>query len=84
MESCPSLHLGVVAIEKGTFGSLLTTVASFTYICLVQLGFYGISTFVGYLMPNPLYKYILNIYHLVWLGLWHFNLCRLFNAKSSL
>ena len=26
---------------------------------------YGISTLVGYLMPNPLYTYILNIYDLV-------------------
>ena len=26
--------------------------------------FYGISTFVGYLMPNPLYTYILDIYDL--------------------
>ena len=24
--------------------------------------FYGISSIVGYLMPNPIYKYILNIY----------------------
>ena len=31
-------------------------------------GFYGISTLVGYLMPNPLYTYILNVYDLVWLG----------------
>ncbi len=31
-----------------------------------MLGFYGISTIVGYLMPNPLYTYILNIYDLVW------------------
>ena len=30
--------------------------------------FYGISTIVGYLMPNPLYTYILSIYDLVWLG----------------
>ena len=30
--------------------------------------FYGISTFVGYLMPNPLYTYTLNIYDLVWLS----------------
>ena len=29
------------------------------------VGFYGISTIVGYLMPNPLYTYILNIYDLV-------------------
>ena len=47
---------------------------------------YGISTIVGYLMPNPLYTYILNIYDLVWYGmiLWHINHCRLSNAKSSL
>ena len=32
------------------------------------VGFYGISTIVGYLMPNPLYTYILNIYDLVWMG----------------
>ena len=28
-------------------------------------GFYGISTSVGYLMPNPIYAYILSIYALV-------------------
>ena len=27
--------------------------------------FYGTSTVVGYLIPNPLYTYILNIYDLV-------------------
>ena len=32
------------------------------------VGFYGISTIVGYLMPNLLYTYILNIYDLVGLG----------------
>ena len=32
-----------------------------------MLGFYGTSTIVGYLMPNPLYtEYILNIY-LYWI-----------------
>ena len=30
--------------------------------------FYGISTIVGYLMPNPLYAYMLNIYDFVSLG----------------
>ena len=30
--------------------------------------FYGISTIVGYLMPNPLYTYILDIYDSVWFG----------------
>ena len=31
-------------------------------------GFHDISTLVGYLMPNPLYTDILDIYDLVWLG----------------
>ena len=35
---------------------------------LVWLGFYGISTIIGYLMPNPLYINILNIYDLVGFG----------------
>ena len=30
-EWLPTLHHGVVAIEKGTFGSLSTTVTNFTY-----------------------------------------------------
>ena len=30
-------------------------------------GFYSISAIVGYLMSNPVYTYILNIYDLVWL-----------------
>ena len=38
------------------------------YIGFGLVGFYGISTIVGYLMPNSLYTYILNIYDLVWLG----------------
>ena len=31
--------------------------------------FYGLSIIVGYLMLNPLYTYILNIYELVGFGL---------------
>ena len=38
------------------------------YIGFGLVGFYGISTVLGYLRPNPLYTYILNIYALVWLG----------------
>ena len=38
------------------------------YIGFGLVGFYGISTFVGYLMPNPLYTYILDVYDLVWLA----------------
>ena len=33
-----------------------------------MVGFYGISAIVGYLMPNPVYTYILNIKDLAWLG----------------
>ena len=47
------------------------------------VGFYGTSTIVGYLKPNPFFTYILDIN--VWFGwvLWHINHCWLFNAKSS-
>ena len=38
------------------------------YIGFGLVGFYGISTIVGYLMSNHLYTYILNIYDLVRLG----------------
>ena len=38
----------------------------FDLIWLVEI--FGISTFVSYLMPNPVYTYILNIYDLVRLG----------------
>ena len=30
------------------------------------VSFYGISTIVGYSMPNPFYTHILDIYGLVW------------------
>ena len=58
----------------------------FTYIWFDLVGFTGISTIVGYLMANPLYTYVLNIYDLVWFGLvlWYINQCNLFNVKSYL
>ncbi len=37
-------------------------------IWLGWVKFDGISIIVGYLMPNPLYTYISNIYDLIWLG----------------
>ena len=37
------------------------------YIGFGLVGFYGISTIVGYLIPNPLNTYILNTYDVVWL-----------------
>ena len=33
-----------------------------------MIWFYGISTIIDYLMPNPLYTYTLNIYDFVWFG----------------
>ena len=39
MESRPSLHLGVVVIKKGAFGSPSTKVADFTYNKVLQLWF---------------------------------------------
>ena len=33
----------------------------YIYIYNLLVGFYGISTIVGYLMSNPLYTYILNV-----------------------
>ena len=30
--------------------------------------FYGVSIIIGYLRPNSLYTYILNIWDLVWFG----------------
>ena len=67
----------------------LFNVKSSFYIYIKYIGFglvrfYGISTIVGYLQPNPLYTYISNIYDLVCLVLGHINHCRLFNANSSL
>ena len=46
-------------------------------VWLGWVGFYGISTIGGYLMPNP---------HMIWFSwvLWHIKHCKLFNAKSSL
>ena len=48
------------------------------YILIGVVGFHGISTLVGYLMPNPVYTYILNIYDLVWLGLMAYQLLSVF------
>ena len=39
----------------------------FVYINHRLVGFYGMSTIVGYLMQNPVYTYILDIFDLVWL-----------------
>ena len=43
-------------LQLSNFKSL-TSLFAFGFVL-----FYGISTIVGYLMPNPLYTYILNVY----------------------
>ena len=47
------------------YGLFNTKPSLYIYIKYLWFGmvrFYGISTIVGYLMPNPLYTFILNIY----------------------
>ena len=45
--------------------SLYYTYTIYDLIWFCWVGFYGISTIVGYLMPNPLNTYIVNIYDLL-------------------
>ena len=42
----------------------ILSIVLFSYIIYMLVVFYSISTVVGYLMPNPVYTYILNIYDL--------------------
>ena len=54
-----------------TFRLLNAKSSLYTYIEYIRLGlvrFYGMATIVGYLIPDLLYTYILNICNLVWLG----------------
>ena len=44
-------------------------------------GFYGISTIKDYLMPNPIYRYILNIYDFVWLGFMVYQTLMIFSCQ---
>ena len=52
----------------GLFNAKSSSYIYIKYIGFGLVGFYGISTIVGYLMPNPLYTYIINIYDLDWSG----------------
>ena len=45
----PSLHLGIVAIEKGAFGSPSTTVANFTFLLFLN----STTTRVAFALNNP-------------------------------
>ena len=47
---------------------MLCIVPEIEYAGFSLIWSYGISTLVGYLIPNPFYTYISNIYELVWLG----------------
>ena len=51
----------------GLFDAKSSLYIDIKYIWFGLAWFYGISTIVGYFMPNPLYTYILNIYDFVWL-----------------
>ena len=59
------LCLGSVADVSNTGTRIPISAESRFWFGLVW--FNGISNIVGYLMPNPLYTYILNIYDFVWL-----------------
>ena len=54
------------------------------YIWFSLVKYYGISTSVGYLMPNILF--CIYLIYIIWLGwvLWHINHCGLFTAKYFL
>ena len=51
----------------GLFNAKCSLYIYIKYIGFCFIGFYGISTIVGYLMPDPLNTHILDIYDLVWL-----------------
>ena len=63
-----SFMLYSISILLGLFKAKSSLYIYIKYIWFGLVRFYGISTIVGYLMQNPLYTYILNIYDLVWLG----------------
>ena len=41
---------------------MLNSLYTYKLNIYVFVWFYGISTIAGYLMPNPVYAYILNVY----------------------
>ena len=68
----------------GLFNAKLSPYIYIKYLWFGLVGSYGISAIVGYLMPNPLSIYVLNIFIWFCWVLWRINHCRLFNANSSL
>ena len=53
--------------RKGSLRVTLDYGRQLYFTLLTYVGFYGISTIVGYLMSKHLYSYLLRIYDLVWL-----------------
>ena len=69
----------LIIVQGNTFPNLLA-LSIFSRVIVCWFGFYGKSTLLGYLMPNLLYTRYIRFGSV----LWYINLCRLFNAKSSL
>ena len=73
-------------LQDKTFSLFKTSLYIYIkYIWFSLVGFYGISSILGYSILTPLYPWIYQIY-MIWFswGLWHINDCWLYNAKSSL
>ena len=93
---CMCLCVNICVIKYTKQFSVFVYVIKYTEkcVCMYLIGlvwFYGISTIVRYIIPNPIYTYIHYIHtyihtyiHKIGFGLilWHINHCRLFNAKS--
>ena len=57
----PSFNYQHSTFLNPKFHSYIQAVGSYILIRFSLVGFYGISTLVGYLMPNPVYAYISNM-----------------------
>ena len=64
LQQCPAclVHLTLIVFVMG--GRRPYSCCFVGYLGFGLVGFYGISTIVAYLMPNPLYTYLLDIYDL--------------------
>ena len=61
VQICKRTHMSCLTGEY--FGGVYSISVIIMY-GILKIWFYGISTIVGYLMPNLVYTYILNIYDL--------------------
>ena len=76
-----------VAFDKQFAAFKMVNFISYLYMFLYErtsnglVGFYGILTVVGYLMPNPLYTYILNM---IWFGMvWFYDISTILSYLMS-